>query len=81
MKMSSYWDEFAYNGLPGRGRDGKQTDWKPWTEGAGKGKFVMLDSERGVGVRMNNEAVTFAVLKPRLLQDTSFPNAVAKSKI
>jgi hypothetical protein len=41
----------------------------------------MLDSERGVGVRMNNEAVTFAVLKPRLLQDTSFPNAVAKSKI
>ena len=41
----------------------------------------MLDSERGGGIRMNNETVTFAVLKRRLLQDTSFPNAVAKSKI
>ena len=41
----------------------------------------MLDSERGGGIRMNNEAVTFAVLKRRLLQDTSFPNAAAKSKI
>jgi para-nitrobenzyl esterase len=80
-KMSSYWAEFAYNSSPGRGRDGTQTEWEPWNESPNQGKFVMLDSERGGGVRMNNEAVTFAVLKRRLLQDTSFPNAAAKSKI
>ena len=80
-KMSSYWAEFAYNGAPGRARDGTQAEWEPWNESPGQGKFVMLDSERGGGIRMNNEAVTFAVLKRRLLQDTSFPNAAAKSKI
>lgn len=80
-KMSSYWAEFAYNGSPGRGRDGTQAEWEPWNESPSQGKFVMLDSERGGGIRMNNEAVTFAVLKRRLLQDTSFPNAAAKSKI
>ena len=41
----------------------------------------MLDSERGGGIRMNNEAVTFAVLKQRLLRDTSFPTSAAKSRI
>jgi para-nitrobenzyl esterase len=80
-KMSSYWAEFAYNSSPGRGRDGTQTDWSPWNEELGRGKFVMLDSERDGGIRMNNEAVTFAVLKLRLLQDTSFPNTAAKSKM
>jgi para-nitrobenzyl esterase len=80
-KMSSYWTEFAYRGSPGRGRDGTQTRWEAWNESANQEKFVMLDSDRGGGVRMNNVAVTFAALKRRLLQDTSFPNAAAKSKI
>jgi len=80
-KMSSYWAEFAYNSSPGKGRDGTQTQWQPWNNNPSQGKFIMLDSERGGGIRMNNEAVTFAVLKQRLLLDTSFPNAAAKSKI
>jgi para-nitrobenzyl esterase len=80
-KMSSYWAEFAHNGSPGKGRDGTQPEWRAWSEERGEGKFVMLDSERGGGIRMNNEAVTFAVLKQRLLQDLSFPTAAAKSRI
>ena len=80
-KMSSYWAEFAYNSSPGRGRDGTQTDWTPWDEKPNQGKFVILDSERDRGIRMNNEAVTFSVLKRRLLQDTAFPNTAAKGKI
>ncbi|MDG1909235.1 MAG: carboxylesterase family protein [Pseudomonadales bacterium] len=80
-KMSSYWAEFAYNSSPGRGRDGTQTDWTPWDENPDQGKFVILDSERDRGIRMNNQAVTFSVLKHRLLQDTAFPTTAAKGKI
>ena len=25
--MTSYWSEFAYNGDPSQGRDGKETPW------------------------------------------------------
>jgi para-nitrobenzyl esterase len=80
-KMSSYWAEFAYNGSPGKGRDGSQPEWRAWNEERGEGKFVMLDSEQGGGIRMNNEAVTFAALKRRLLSDPSFPTSAAKSRI
>ena len=33
------------------------------------------------GIRMNNQAITFNVLKERPLRDTSFPDAAPKSKI
>ncbi|HIG38922.1 MAG TPA: hypothetical protein EYQ14_00010, partial [Gammaproteobacteria bacterium] len=45
-KMSSYWAEFAYTGSPGRGRNGKQYEWRPWNPAVDAGKFVMLDGER-----------------------------------
>ena len=28
--ITSYWTEFAYNGSPGTGRDGKQPAWTAW---------------------------------------------------
>ncbi len=79
-KMSSYWAEFAFNSSPGKGRDGTQPEWQPWSEEGGEGKFVMLDGELGGGIRMNNDAITFAVLKERLLEDAAFPDAAAKSR-
>jgi hypothetical protein len=45
------------------------------------GKFVMLDGERDGGVRMNNQAVTFDVLKQRLLADKSFPDDESRGRI
>jgi len=53
-RMRSYWTEFAYNGDPGRGRDGTLPSWEPWHDGA----YVVLDTDADGGVRMADETVT-----------------------
>jgi para-nitrobenzyl esterase len=79
--MSSYWAEFAYHGSPGRGRDGTLPEWRAWSDAPNGDKFVTLDGDSDGGIRMNNKAVTFDVLKERLLADTSFPDSAAKGEI
>jgi para-nitrobenzyl esterase len=44
----SYWAAFAYDGNPGRGRDGQLTEW------SAAPKFMVLDTEAGGGVRMSD---------------------------
>jgi len=57
--MMSYWAEFAWTGAPGRGRAGALPDWQPWDEaGHVPGRFLILDSVAGGGVRMTNGKVT-----------------------
>lgn len=71
--MSSYWAEFAYNGAPGKGRDGNLTPWQPWNNNPdSRDKFVILDDENDGGIRMSNDAVNFNVLRQRLISDSSF---------
>jgi para-nitrobenzyl esterase len=80
-QMSSYWAEFAHSGRPGRGRSGTLTEWLPWNPSPGAGKFIVFDGEAGGGVRMEPEAITFEVLKRRILLDPSFPDDRSRSRI
>ena len=69
--MMSYWAEFAYNGAPGRGRDGTEVPWLAWGE---DGKTsILLDTPTDGGIRMDNERVTHQSLKAELIADASLP--------
>ena len=69
--MMSYWAEFAYNGAPGRGRDGTEVPWLAWGED-GKTSIV-LDTPTDGGIRMDDEVVTHESLKAELIADASMP--------
>lgn len=53
-RMMSYWTEFAYSGAPGRGREGNLPPWESW----GEGRFLVLDTEAGGGLRLAGDTVT-----------------------
>ncbi len=58
-KLRSYWAQFAYAGAPGRGREGDLPSWQPWPAAASDaGRFLILDTEAGGGVRMSNDTLT-----------------------
>lgn len=61
--MMSYWSSFAYSGEPGRGRDGTLPQWRPWQNGEGNPKMLILDSRADGGIRMSDEEVTLAGIK------------------
>lgn len=71
--ISSYWAEFAYNGTPGKGRKGRQIEWKPWSvETSLESRFMILDSPGDRGIRMSSDKITFKDIKKRLLSDNRF---------
>ncbi|MDG1946180.1 MAG: carboxylesterase family protein [Halioglobus sp.] len=71
--MMSYWAEFAYNGKPGRGRDGREQEWTGWVnEGEDSNRLMILDSTLGGGIRMSPERISIDDLKQRLFSDGSF---------
>jgi len=57
-EMQSYWAEFAYNGSPSRGRDGKLPKWSAWDPAQGASKLMILDTPAGGGLRMSSFEVT-----------------------
>jgi para-nitrobenzyl esterase len=76
--MMSYWTEFAYNGDPGRGRDGRLPRWAPWDNaGANTDKFIVLDTEAGGGIRMSSDAVSKAIIQAEIESD---PRLVGKAE-
>ena len=68
-QMRSYWSEFARNGDPGNGRLGDQPTWNAWQPDTEN--LMLLDTDKGGGVRMVNEPMTAAILKQRLATDTT----------
>ncbi|HZP41336.1 MAG TPA: carboxylesterase family protein [Candidatus Binatia bacterium] len=54
--MMSYWAAFARDGAPGRGTRGDLPAWDPW----GDGRFLVLDTDGGGGIRMTSGAETRA---------------------
>lgn len=60
QQMMSYWAEFAYNGDPGRGRDGTLPRWSSWDPAPSGLKFLVLDTDRDGGIRMTADALTSA---------------------
>ena len=68
-QISSYWAQFAYTGAPGRGRGGDLPEWTAWSSDEGAGKFIVLDTPAGGGLRMENKAVTKESLLAQLAAD------------
>ena len=68
-QVSSYWAQFAYTGAPGRGRGGDLTEWTAWNADEGAGKFIVLDTPKGGGLRMENRAVTKESVLAQLASD------------
>ncbi|MEQ8482992.1 MAG: carboxylesterase family protein [Pseudomonadales bacterium] len=54
--MMSYWAQFAYQGDPGRGRDGALPLWAAW--GEDDQRSLLLDTAADGGIRMMHEKVT-----------------------
>lgn len=71
--MMSYWGEFAYNGAPGRGRDGTLPQWSSWeNDDENTPRLMILDSDNGNGIRMSKERITLGELKQRFFSETRF---------
>ena len=67
-QIQSYWAEFAYNGSPGKGREGNLPEWKAWSSGQND-KYLVLDSDNDQGVYMSNLEYTQDYLLDTLSKD------------
>ena len=66
--MLAYWANFARTGSPSSADESDAVQWTPWREdGAGK---LLLDSSRGGGIRMSDDAVSIGDIKRRLAADS-----------
>ena len=70
--MMSYWAQFAHSGDPGRGRDGKEAEWLPWSNAERGPRIIVFDTPQDGGVRMSPEELTLDGMKARLLADETF---------
>jgi len=89
-RMRNYWAEFAYNGDPSKGLDGKGVGWLPWGTSNSQSnaqtnsepdKYLVLDTEADGGIRMDNKVVTLDSIEQDLLADTRLPNAKDKCSV
>ena len=74
--MTSYWSEFAYNGDPSQGRDGKETAWLSWGE-QGK-RSIILDTPADQGIFMDDEEVVLEALKQALVNDPAITDPLER---
>ena len=79
--MMSYWSEFAYNGDPGRGRNGNLVEWGAWNNDAGENKFLIIDTPQGGGIRMENQSLSYSTLVEKLLLDSRIPNDTMRCQL
>ncbi|MEH6548392.1 MAG: carboxylesterase family protein [Pseudomonadales bacterium] len=70
--MMNYWGEFAHNGKPGQGRDGKQAAWTPWNNDGDK--MIVFDTEADGGIRMSDLLLTAESIKQRMTNDAMIAN-------
>ncbi len=70
--MMSYWAEHAYSGAPGRGRDGRESAWTPWSDADGQPKLMIFDTVADGGNRMSAEGITGPALKKAVLDERRF---------
>jgi para-nitrobenzyl esterase len=73
--MMSYWANFAYEGDPGRGRDGSLPRWGAWDDSSPAApKFLVLDAPDGGGIRASSEALTRAGVVAAVELDPRLPD-------
>jgi para-nitrobenzyl esterase len=85
-RMRNYWAEFAYNGDPARGIDGKGVKWTPWTSSnknasSDNDKYLVLDTEADGGIRMDDKLVTLDAIEKDLLSDSRLPDVQDKCRV
>lgn len=68
-QMRSYWSEFARSGDPGNGRLGDLPTWQAWQ--ADTENLMLLDTDKGGGLRMVDQPMTAALIKQRLAADNT----------
>jgi para-nitrobenzyl esterase len=74
--MQSYWGQFAWTGSPGRGRDGKLPVWSAWDPSQPTaGKYIVLDTAAGGGIRMAHEIESTSALIAELSRDPAWDTA------
>jgi|TARA_B110000967_G_C18889755_1_gene566481 para-nitrobenzyl esterase len=77
--MGSYWSEFALNGNPMQGQDGKQPMWVSWS--MGDMYSLVLDTPEDQGIFMNKEIVSLASVKEALTADTSIHDETERCRL
>lgn len=76
-QVRSYWVEFAHSGDPGRGRSGDLPAW-PDFGGPGGGRFLVLDTPAGGGLRVETRTENSPALAREILADTGFASAAER---
>ncbi len=79
--MMSYWVQFATTGDPGRGVDGKQPLWSPWSSAPDAPRMILFDTPAGGGVRMNSDLESGERIIKDLLADTSIKSEADRCQI
>ncbi len=80
--MMSYWAQFAWNGDPGTGRDGRLPPWPAWREGnPGTPRFLVLDTPQDGGIRTASGAESVSGLVAELLADPRLPTREARCEL
>jgi para-nitrobenzyl esterase len=74
-RMGEYWAEFAYTGMPGKGRSGTLPQWPSW----GAGSKMLLDAESDGGIRPQQDVLTMKSIYDRFQADESFASPEEKA--
>lgn len=70
--MRSYWAEFACQGDPGRGRDGRLPRWRAWRAGEDEATFLVFDAPADGGIRHSREIESDVALLAEIASDSRF---------
>jgi para-nitrobenzyl esterase len=68
-QFQSYVMQFVRSGAPGRGLAGDLPAWQPWSALDGGGKYLVLDTPKGGGIRMAHDELTKAAVIRDLAAD------------
>jgi len=79
--MMSYWVNFAATGSPGKGVEGDLPEWKAWSSAPQAERLILLDTEKGGGVRMTADRETGRRIVADLLADTTLKTPAQRCEI
>jgi para-nitrobenzyl esterase len=79
--MMSYWAEFARNGRPGKGRGGALPEWPPFAMAQGAPQFMVFDTVKGGGVRVQPGKLDIAAVVASVQADGRLRDDAARCTV
>ena len=70
--MRSYWAEFAYQGDPGQGREGRLPAWQAWQTNPDRPTFLVFDTPIDGGIRHSDKIESEVTLLTDIRNDSRF---------